>query len=1770
MNEIELIGRVATEFLRQNLLTDTSDSSEGVARFLLDKLTGEQVARICHKVLNDAYLKSKVAIKVPRKLVDEYGLPDEVLTNKKTTFWRHASCDKDAIILANTNDDQGQSLRDITSIGARDLKSVPELWVNVVSKDLPLTDDQMRYWKQALRGLQEASDCSLEQFSKYVVMVYDIISTEGISVIRALGWALPALRLPRDSSFFESIPENKLGHMSKWRKMYIDAYTKRGCYLYKQTPNRQLIENDQLLTIYEKVKEHIPTEYHTVVENFILSKETWAESTDKISELEWERDKVSLLFTEIKVLKVDLGTKTKQYFEDEFPDSLTDEENDYLSILRKRKVKDASDEDKDFYERHRHELDGDRLLKSQWDRFVYGKPIECTDFLVGLVESIHRLFDQCDEPTGSKELRIRTSKGSGKKTWLDINEDVGLYFCTSYRGIEKITSNQVFWDTHWLFKYDELIADRRQRQGYKKNTSVSKTATQIAFDVELTYSDLQGLKQKNNVRLIWQFPNSSIGLELHDDLTRLSRNPFSYITVAKNPISKKGKLQSISLNDVGTLQAVFGQDRGSLVGTYSRSVDLNKVVRKEMKNANVEGRLSTENYSTLKESWSRFKDHYARAINDWLKEGLSSDSLLDQCKVYEKLLTDLRHYATGDINRINIWHPIMNLGNIQVDDKKPISIITPWHPMRMAAKAVKVRQVSSLINYVLQGTNVDFGDSKLFFTDIALELKHPFYPEVSLGYEGKQATLLCISDSVNDYSLMESPVREFEEHETNEDPKEATEKVITMVKKYIELQPHERTNLSVALFNCDSIRLPQAIVNGISSIHDSEEEVRCQVILRHRELTKLSDLYMKMIESADHDPDMMVPSELSKDFMARLRIGVMADAAPVYEVKDGKPVDIVFLQNVISKEAKLVWVPVSVNIFPDLIDHIPPRWGKRRPASKDELKSTVYLTSPRQTNVGWTYLKTVHQIVTTEAVEENICLLPARQISFQNEKTREIFDEAHTLGEWVINYDELLEPRLLKNQGVQVIKYQHSRTQGPNMVVSSRSKLNLLKVLVKRRLDSLNLSLYDEELYRLTEEFIDDANDISGDIVLRAAKRGVFASELLGVVLSKALISTEVSSDNLIGWFFLDDYASWLGQKEEQIADIMALAPVVNNGVPYLKVIITEAKYVDSKGLAEARKNSQKQLRDTITRMHNAIFGNPGRLDRDLWLSRLSDLFNDGLEVPTDSIINIETWRDGIRNGTIPIEIKGYSHVFVSSVDSHVESERIKLSNVEGCYQEIYSKERVSDLVISYFKKDSLLGIRKDIGDDTPWTTVDFKFPAVRIALSRDIEDNNQDAYQDISTDEPSNEPIENSYSTLSPIDELSNHSTNCLNSEHETINGQFNENQMASWASIPLKNWIDQNATSQEANTTTATWVEQKVNTLKMALISYNLQAKVLDHRLTPNAVIVKLKGSDQLKVEDIEKKRSQLLTTHALEVISIIAQPGEVVVSIARPQRQTITLGDVWKVREISKSTSGMNMSFVIGIKEIDGELLYLNLGGTFRGLEQHAPHTLIAGATGSGKSVLLQNLILDICATNSKELAKVYLIDPKFGVDYQHLEELPHLSEGIIIDQDKAISTLEFLVEEMDRRYLLFRDQKVNSLKDYNAKIEENNRLPLFFLVHDEFAEWMLIDTYKQAISSLVQRLGVKARAAGIHLIFAAQRPDTNVLPVQLRDNLGNRLILRVESEGTSQISLGEKGAERLLGKGHLAARLQGEAGLIFAQVPFLSTDDLIKVTQIIANQ
>jgi DNA segregation ATPase FtsK/SpoIIIE, S-DNA-T family len=298
-------------------------------------------------------------------------------------------------------------------------------------------------------------------------------------------------------------------------------------------------------------------------------------------------------------------------------------------------------------------------------------------------------------------------------------------------------------------------------------------------------------------------------------------------------------------------------------------------------------------------------------------------------------------------------------------------------------------------------------------------------------------------------------------------------------------------------------------------------------------------------------------------------------------------------------------------------------------------------------------------------------------------------------------------------------------------------------------------------------------------------------------------------------------------------------------------------------------------------------------------------------------------------------------------------------------------------------------------------------------------------------------------------------------------------------------------------------------------------------------------------LTVEQVERRRSELLTTYGLNVVAVRPEAGAVTIALERPSRRVLRTEEVWGKWRPERTWG--NRSLLIGVREDDGELLVLSPG------KQHAPHTLIAGSTGSGKSVLMQNIVLAVAATNTPQQAQLILIDPKQGVDYFPFEGLPHLSGSLIVDPAVASARLEQLVVEMDARYGRLRAARVQNLSAYNEKMPEPDRLPVIWVIHDEFAEWMMVDEYKEAVTQTVGRLGVKARAAGIHLVFAAQRPDANVMPMQLRANLGNRLILKVDSVGTSEIALGEPGGESLLGHGHMAAKLEGSPGIVYAQVP-----------------
>ena len=373
--------------------------------------------------------------------------------------------------------------------------------------------------------------------------------------------------------------------------------------------------------------------------------------------------------------------------------------------------------------------------------------------------------------------------------------------------------------------------------------------------------------------------------------------------------------------------------------------------------------------------------------------------------------------------------------------------------------------------------------------------------------------------------------------------------------------------------------------------------------------------------------------------------------------------------------------------------------------------------------------------------------------------------------------------------------------------------------------------------------------------------------------------------------------------------------------------------------------------------------------------------------------------------------------------------------------------------------------------------------------------------------------------------------------------------------------------------DTSSREWAEETCTRTQRALSHFQMHAEFADpkFRLTPNGVLIGFRGHSTLTVDKLEKKRSEMLTTHGIDVVDIRPSPGTISLFVKREPRAQVPLASTWLDAPWPDCEAGDLTNFAIGVREDDGNLLFLNLAGKCGGYDEHGPHTLIAGETGSGKGILTQGLLLQLIAFNDPKNVEIVLVDPKKGVDFVWLEGVPHMREEIVTERQQAQEAFGRLVHEMDRRYDLFRKEGVADIARYNSRVTPDDRLPRTFLVHDELGSWMAQEKdYKETVLSSVSNLGMKARAAGIHLVLITQRADADAVPPRLRDNMNNRLCLKVQNSTGSTMVLNKVGAERLLGKGHLACQLANQpmpAGQEFfvVQVPYADPDDMERLAE-----
>ena len=359
---------------------------------------------------------------------------------------------------------------------------------------------------------------------------------------------------------------------------------------------------------------------------------------------------------------------------------------------------------------------------------------------------------------------------------------------------------------------------------------------------------------------------------------------------------------------------------------------------------------------------------------------------------------------------------------------------------------------------------------------------------------------------------------------------------------------------------------------------------------------------------------------------------------------------------------------------------------------------------------------------------------------------------------------------------------------------------------------------------------------------------------------------------------------------------------------------------------------------------------------------------------------------------------------------------------------------------------------------------------------------------------------------------------------------------------------------------------VRQNIKVLEDTFASFGIKVVVERAEIGPSVTRYELKPAVGVRVSRISNLADDLALALAAKDVRIEAPiPGKSLVGIEVPNTEVamVPFRELW---EQSMTDPAKLLEIPLG-KAVNGTVRSFDL--------TRMPHLLVAGSTGSGKSVAVNGIISSILMKASPDQVKFMMIDPKM-VELSVYNDIPHLLIPVVTNPRKAARALQKVVDEMEKRYELFSQVGVRNLEGYNAKVEEFNSrsdekqipLPLIVVIVDELADLMMVAS--KEVEDAIIRLGQKARAAGIHMILATQRPSVDVISGLIKANVPSRVAFAVASGTDSRTILGENGAEKLLGRGDMLFHPIGESAPMRLQGSFISDDDVERIVQFVKEQ
>ncbi len=1063
--------------------------------------------------------------------------------------------------------------------------------------------------------------------------------------------------------------------------------------------------------------------------------------------------------------------------------------------------------------------------------------------------------------------------------------------------------------------------------------------------------------------------------------------------------------------------------------------------------------------------------------------GLSIQNINEYIDSWLPILETMRNDFVPRGNRENILDAFLSNDHIVLADDQ--RLMCPYHPIRLRWIANYLRQGQRIALAVLASEKEMDIYSPEFYLDWLANLSPNHSPPISHGQQGDILFSKNETGWFEEFSSLESSAPNI-----SMDPK-SVECISKQIIAYLESHPYKKDGLSILIVLPPTNSFPTELVESVRKAEWKNIRVKITVALATERWEGVARAFEKLHAEDRHLSKQALFPQNDLSFIEFARHESIEDKF------ESEIFDIAIVTNILQES-----VIVQHNTeppshrsgsFDPLLD------SSSRLEGGDHGGAISIVMRPRNPDVileSWSTLvvRSHRTSPVSSSQEENIDFVELR-INF--ESSSRLFSTLHRYSHWVITLERHISRQQIESIEAAPDILSVVEGVGSNglstLIVSSSSGKEFIISRLERKLHKLIpqdqlVNRSDDYARQLAIKAYDETRRMAPRLALRAMGVSRVTEEIIGIAVARSIAVKRhclAPSNGISAWISLDEHTNWFGGAGSSRADLMWISLTRAADEVVVDIVVVEGKLrqcYDAHGVHQV-KTTMEFVEGVLSK------SNIERVDAKLWREQILSAIES-----TSPEGNSEEALSGKESG-LPVDIR-----------ENFREGNYRIALLKGLYSICIWNNSSQEILVS--SKDQVEIIQSSQKDILALTEGDLP-PVLK---------NKKYEFDQLSLDPILNSDIGSKVVPVDEPDELT--SPGLQNTDnHETSNYSISRKRLEVGVLKSLYQQILDCFASHQVQVRPALsdqepFVEGPASILFKVLPSTGVDPRKL------------IEKSQALKLE---------LKLDAEQEIAFGIDKGYVTIDVPKSseQRYYVDAGELWSAWKRPES----ELSVPLG-EDRFGNPVVIEFSST------NSPHLLIGGTTGSGKSEALTAILYGLVRHYSEKELRLLLIDPK-GTELISFEGAPHLDQSIGWDDADAILILQQAVAEMQTRYELFKQARKRSLAEFNKSVSESEKLPWIIVVLDEYADLTSDRESKKAIEQELKRLAQKARASGIHVIIATQKPSGEVISTDLRSNLPAQLALRVRSGTESRVIMEESGAEMLNGKGDAILRRVGRS-------------------------